>query len=176
LLAPREITMRIVLASIAFLLASTTLTAEAQQPAPRETGARADRNTTGRGQGPRRLDWWNDEGVAAALKLTAEQRKKADTALADHREPANTADVEEARARLSAALIANDKAAAKAAAADFAKLRNRPFEQHVELTLAVMAVLEPSQRQLLGSKYPQLLTRGGGMQRPAGQRARPAAR
>src|SRR5690606_28606575 len=66
LLAPREITMRIVLASIAFLLASTTLAAEAQQPAPRETGARADRNTTGRGQVPRRLDWWNDEGVAAA--------------------------------------------------------------------------------------------------------------
>ncbi len=170
--------MRFTLAAFALLLsASTPLPTEAQQPAPREAGAtRAERNAAGRNQGPRRMDWWNDDGVVSTLKLTAEQRKQADSAFAARRAPADAADLEAARARLSTALIANDQAAAKAAAADIGRLRNRPFEHHVELTLAVMAVLEPSQRQLLGSKYPQLLTRGGGLQRQAGPRARPSGR
>lgn len=149
----------------------------AQQAAQREgASARPERAAAARNQTPRRADWWNDEAVAGTLKLTAEQRKKADEALAAQRAPAAASDLEAARTRLTTALVANDKAGAKAAAAEIGRLRNRPFEQQVDLTLAVMALLEPGQRQLLGSKYPQLLTRGGGMQRPAGPRARSAAR
>lgn len=104
--------------------------------------------------------WWNDPAKVAALGLTTAQRTKADAlaqGFVDKARESAREEINAARESLADALAANNAAKARASVEAMGEVRNRSYRHQVELMIAVVALLDSSQRAKLAADYPELL-------------------
>jgi Spy/CpxP family protein refolding chaperone len=157
-----------------FTLVSTTLSfvaasnaavqaGEATPAATQTPAATAPQAVVTRTPSARSLDriWWNQPAFVKGLDLTDEQRAKMDALLlrALDAERAAQASLEAKRASFEAALAKGDWQAARNAAAEVNDGVAHALAIQSGLTIDVLSLFNPQQRENFISKYPPLLRR-----------------
>ena len=159
---------------VPLLLVASWLTTASLAPAQVDGGKPTAEAFAQRIEQVRQMMWWNKPARAAELSLSDEQREAMDAALRVYLEARRTdaADHQEVFQSFGKALVAGNAKATREVGERVIETIATPMRRQIELMIEVIALLTPPQREILATRYPQLVNRPwivGGSMRSTGR-------